>query len=508
MKKTNAIVIMDGYGYSTKTVSNAVFSQGSPHITALKEQFPHTLIKASGRAVGLPEGQMGNSEVGHLNLGAGRIVYQDITRIDKSIEDGDFFTNSVFLSAIENCKKHDTAMHLVGLASDGGVHSHLNHLYALLKLCKQHNLSKVYIHAITDGRDVAPDSAKLFVAQIDNECQRMGIGKVVTVIGRYYYMDRDNNWDRVQKGYEAVFEAVGNKYERAVDGIEASYNEKHPILDEFIKPVIVGDYSGVNKNDSMIFFNFRADRAREISQAIIEPNFDKFTRSSGYKPIFYVGMTEYDATFTGIYTAYGAKDITNTLGEILAKNNLTQARVAETEKYAHVTFFFNGGVEKPNKGEERVLVPSPKVATYDLKPEMSAYEVTEKAIEQIGKVDVLILNYANCDMVGHTGIFDATIKAVKAVDECVAKIADKILEVGGNMLLTADHGNAEQMQDENGNPFTAHTTNGVPLIVIGKEFNKNTKLRHDGVLADVAPTLLHLLTLSQPPEMNGKNLIV
>ncbi|MCL2847252.1 MAG: 2,3-bisphosphoglycerate-independent phosphoglycerate mutase [Firmicutes bacterium] len=506
MKKTNAIVIMDGYGHSSSEYGNAVFHQGSPHITRLKQQYPHTLIKASGLAVGLPEGQMGNSEVGHLNLGAGRTVYQDITRIDKSILDGDFFENPAFLGAIENCKKYNSAMHIVGLASDGGVHSHLNHLYALLKLCKQHNLTKVYIHAITDGRDVPPNSAKYFVQQIEAECKKIGIGKIAVVVGRYYYMDRDNRWERVQKGYEAVFEAVGSKFEEAKSGIEASY--KDGILDEFIKPIIVDDYSGVNANDSMIFFNFRSDRAREISRAIIEPNFTEFIRSGGFKSIFYVGLTEYDANFTGIHTAYGPKDITNTLGEFLAKNNLTQARVAETEKYAHVTFFFNGGVEAPNKGEERVLVASPKVATYDLKPEMSAYEVTEKALEQIGKVDVLILNYANCDMVGHTGVFDSAIKAVKTVDECVGKIADKILAVDGNMILTADHGNAEQMYDDKGNPFTAHSTNAVPLVVIGKDFNKDTKLKNNGSLADVAPTLLYLLGLQPPSEMDGKNIIM
>jgi len=506
MKTTHAIVIMDGYGHSTRTDGNAILAQGSPHIAALSKKYPSTLISASGRAVGLPEGQMGNSEVGHLNLGAGRIVYQDITRIDKSIEDGDFFSNKTFLAAIDNVKKRNSSMHLVGLCSDGGVHSHLNHLYALLTLCKKEGLKDVYIHCITDGRDVPPDSARLYVEKVSNKCKEIGIGKIATVVGRYFYMDRDNRWDRVEKGYRAVFEGVGIAQKCADMGIAASYNNK--ILDEFIDPIVVDDYKGVSKNDSMIFYNFRSDRAREISKAIIEKDFKEFKRPQGFKPIFYVGLTQYDESFEGIHTAFGAKEILNTLGEHLSKNGLTQARVAETEKYAHVTFFFNGGVEEPSKGEQRVLVPSPKVATYDLKPEMSVHEVAQKAVELVGKVDVLIINFANCDMVGHTGIFDAAVAATQAVDDCVAKVAETILANGGNMIVTADHGNAEQMHDEKGAAFTAHTTNVVPLILVGEQFEgmNATAIRTDGCLADVAPTLLKILKLEKPPEMDGNSL--
>ena len=504
MKKTNALVIMDGYGDAPKSSGNAISISGSPKINALKAKFANTLISASGLAVGLPEGQMGNSEVGHLNLGAGRVVYQDITAIDKAIKDGDFFTTPAFLAAIDNCKKNNSAMHLIGLCSDGGVHSHLNHLYALLDLCKKQNLTKVYVHCITDGRDVAPDSANDFVAAVDTYTKKVGVGTIATVIGRYYYMDRDNRWERVKKGYDAVFNADGTKTDDFTSSIKASYKANE--LDEFIKPIVKNDYKGVAAGDSMIFYNFRSDRARQISRAIIESDFSDFERAGGYKNIFYVGMTQYNAAFKNIVTAFGPRELTNTLGEVLAKNNLSQARVAETEKYAHVTFFFNGGVDTPNTGETRVLVDSPKVATYDLKPEMSAHEVTQKALEQIGKVDVLILNYANCDMVGHTGVLEAAVKAVETVDGCVDKIANKILEVGGNMLLTADHGNAEQMIDANGGAFTAHTTFDVPLVLISDK-HKSAKLKKGGKLADIAPTLLGLLGVDKPTEMDGVNLI-
>ena len=505
MKNTTALVIMDGYGYAPKGAGNAITTQGSPNIELLSKTYPATKISASGLAVGLPQGQMGNSEVGHLNLGAGRIVYQDITQIDKSIKDGDFFTNTAFLGAIKNVKDNDSAMHLVGLCSDGGVHSHLNHFYALLDLCKKKAVKKVYIHCITDGRDVAPNSAKKFISDVASYAKEIGVGNIATVVGRYYYMDRDNRWERVSDGYNAVFSAVGIKVDNLDVAIEASYKNK--VLDEFIKPIIANDYQGVNNNDSVIFYNFRSDRARQISRAILEKDFNLFEKIGGHKNVFYVGMTTYDKTFAGIHTAFPPRKLANTLGETLGKSGKTQARVAETEKYAHVTFFFDGGVEKLNKGEQRALVPSPDVATYDLKPEMSAIEVTDKALELIGKVDVLIINYANCDMVGHTGVISAAIKATEVVDECVKKIADKILETGGSMLLTADHGNAEQMLDDKGGVFTAHTTNDVPFILISDKY-KNAKLRDGGILADVSPTLLSILGVRQPSEMDGKSLIV
>ncbi len=502
---TNAIIIMDGFGYRKETRGNAIAEAGTPYIDALRKRYPHTLIEASGRAVGLPAGQMGNSEVGHLNLGAGRVVYQDITRIDKAIEDGDFFTNPAFVGAVENCKKHGTAMHLVGLLSDGGVHSMNTHLYALLKLCRDSGLEKVWVHCVTDGRDVPPDSAAAYIAELENKCAEIGAGKVATIVGRYYYMDRDNRWERVERGYNCVFAGIGTRYTNAAAGIAASYAAGK--LDEFVEPVVVGDYRGVEENDSVIFYNFRSDRAREVTRAAIYPDFDKFERAGGYKKTYYVGMTQYDATFEGIVTAFGPKDIENTLGAYLAACGKTQARVAETEKYAHVTFFFNGGVEAPNPLERRVLVPSPKVATYDLKPEMSAYEVAQKAVEEIDKgLDVLILNFANCDMVGHTGVFNAAVKAVKAVDECVKTVVEKVLSTGGTALVTADHGNAELMSFDDGAPCTSHTTNPVPFIVAGEKY-VGRKLREGGALCDVAPTLLDVMGLTAPAEMEGKSLL-
>ena len=504
MKKTDAIIIMDGFGWRKKEKGNAVIAAGTPYIKSLMAKYPYTFIEASGRAVGLPAGQMGNSEVGHLNLGAGRVVYQDITRIDKAIEDGDFFTNPAFLGAIDNVKKHGTALHLVGLLSDGGVHSCISHLFALLELAKRNEVKTVYVHCVTDGRDVPPDSAVKYIAELEAEIKKLGVGKIATVVGRYYYMDRDNRWERVKKGYDGVFAGIGTHYATADEGVRASYDKK--VYDEFIEPIVVGDYKGVSANDSIIFYNFRSDRAREITRAAIYPDFDCFERSGGYKPVYYVGMTQYDATFTGIHTAFGPKHLDNTLGEYLAKQGLTQARVAETEKYAHVTFFFNGGVEQPNEGERRVLVASPKVATYDLQPEMSAPEVTEKALEVVGNVDVLILNFANCDMVGHTGVFDAAVKAVKTVDECLSKLVPAIQATGGTALVTADHGNAEQMCFDDGSPCTSHTTNLVPFIVAGDKYAKAT-LEKTGALCDVAPTLLDVMGVEKPVEMEGKSLI-
>ncbi len=505
MKKTDAIIIMDGFGERDCKCGNAVTTCGTPYICSLLNKYPATFIEASGRAVGLPQGQMGNSEVGHLNLGAGRVVYQDITKIDKSIEDGDFFTNPVLLGAMDNAKKNGTALHLVGLTSDGGVHSSINHLYALIEMAMREGVTKVYIHCVTDGRDVPPDSAIRYVEMVENKIKELGsTAKVATVEGRYYYMDRDNRWDRVKRGYDSVFAGVGNKFSSALEGVKASYDKK--IYDEFIEPIVVGDYDGVKANDSIVFYNFRSDRAREISRAAIYPDFNEFDREGGYKPVYYVGMTQYDATFTGIHTAFEPRELKNTLGEFLGENGYTQARVAETEKYAHVTFFFNGGVEQPNKGEERVLVASPKVATYDLQPQMSAYEVTEKALEVIGKVDVLILNYANCDMVGHTGVFDAAVKAVETVDKCLSKLIPAIAKTGGTALVTADHGNAEQMTFDDGSPFTAHTTNLVPFILVGEKYEGVT-LRNGGALCDVAPTLLDVMGVEKPEEMEGVSLI-
>lgn len=501
MKKTVALVIMDGYGMSNTSYGNAIASAEKPNIERLQKEYPTTLINASGRRVGLPEGQMGNSEVGHLNMGAGRVVYQDITRIDKAIEDGDFFKNDAFKTAMENLTD-DNALHLIGLLSNGGVHSSINHLFALMEMAKKNNVKNVYIHAITDGRDVPPDSAVNFVADVEKKIGEIGIGQIATVVGRYYYMDRDKRWDRVEKGYNAVFNGVGTRFSNADVGIKASYKDN--VLDEFIEPIIVGDYKGVKDGDSIIFYNFRADRAREISHAIIDEKFDSFARIK--KDVYYVGMTEYDVTLTGIHTAFPPKDIKDTLGEVLAYNERTQLRIAETEKYAHVTFFFNGGVEQPNELEDRILIPSPKVATYDMQPEMSAEEVTNKVLEQIGKYDVIILNYANCDMVGHTGIFNAAVRAVETVDTAIGRISKKILEVGGVMLLTADHGNADVMMFEDGAPCTSHTTNLVPFSIIGDDY-KNSKLKEDMALCDIAPTMLEILGIDQPAEMTGTSML-
>ncbi len=501
MKKTVALVIMDGFGYSKETQGNAIFTAETPNIDLFQKNYPTTLINASGRAVGLPEGQMGNSEVGHLNLGAGRVVYQDITMIDKAIEDGEFFKNTKLKEAMEILGK-DNSLHLVGLLSDGGVHSSINHLFALLEMAKKMNVKKVYVHCITDGRDVPPDSGIKFVQILEEKMKKIGVGSIATLIGRYYYMDRDKRWDRVEKGYNCVFNGVGNRFTSAEKAISSSY--KNDITDEFVEPSIIGDYNGVKDGDSVIFFNFRSDRAREISHAVLDEKFDSFARIK--KDVYYVGMTEYDVTLKNIHTAFPPKDIKNTLGEYLAKNDYNQLRIAETEKYAHVTFFFNGGIEAPNTNEDRILIPSPKVATYDLKPEMSALEVTEKAVEAVGKYDVIILNFANCDMVGHTGVFNACVRAVETVDTCVKNFVNKILEVGGVALLTADHGNAEKMTFEDGSPCTSHTTNLVPFSVIGDDY-KGCKLRDNMALCDVAPTMLEILGLEKPVEMTGESIL-
>lgn len=511
-KKLTALMILDGFGERKDAHGNAIQLAGTPNITALEKKYPYTTIGASGMDVGLPEGQMGNSEVGHLNIGAGRIVYQELTRITKAIQDGDFFKKQEFLDAIENVKKNGSKLHLMGLISDGGVHSHNEHLYALLKLAKDSGLTEVYVHCFMDGRDVPPDSGLVYIKQLEAELKKIGVGKIATVMGRYYAMDRDNRWERVQQAYDAMVLSKGETADSAVVAMEQSYAKEE--MDEFVKPtVIVGDgkpVASIGANDSIIFFNFRPDRAREITRTFIMEDFDSFERGRGYFPVYFVSMTQYDKTFQNIHVAYKPQVLTNTLGEYLSKNGLKQFRIAETEKYAHVTFFFNGGVEQPNEGEDRYLIPSPKVATYDMKPEMSAYEVADKACELIAsqEYDVMILNFANPDMVGHTGVCEAAVAAVKAVDECVGKIMEAIGKLGGEIIITADHGNSEMMIDETTQgPFTAHTTNPVPFILVSDRF-AHAKLRTGGRLADIAPTMLDLIGLPKPVEMEGESMII
>ena len=502
---TTALIILDGYGYSKKSKGNAVKTAKTPCIDNLMKKYPYTYINASGEYVGLPDGQMGNSEVGHLNIGAGRVVYQDITRIDKDIRDGQFFTNLAFLKAIDNCKQNNSALHLMGLLSDGGVHSSINHLFALLKLAKNKGLTKVYVHCFLDGRDVPPTSATKYVDMLAQEIANIGVGEIATAIGRYYIMDRDNRWERVAKGYDMLMNATGERVDNISEAISNSYDKG--IKDEFVEPIVSRNYQGVKENDSIIFFNYRSDRAREITRAITFKEFDNFERIGDYRQVCYVCMTEYDASFDNVLIAFEPKSLVNTLGEYLSKIGKTQARIAETEKYAHVTFFFNGGVEKANLNEERYLIPSPKVATYDVQPELSAREVTNKALEVLDKgVDVLILNFANCDMVGHTGMFDCAVKAVETVDQCLKILIDKILEGGGSAIVTADHGNAELMMFEDGSVCTSHTTNLVPLIVVGKDF-EDVKLAKTGKLADIAPTLLYMMGVPIPSDMEGDILI-
>lgn len=512
MKPITALLILDGFGYRKEKEGNAIKTDGVANIKALWDSYPHTLLQASGMDVGLPAGQMGNSEVGHLNIGAGRIVYQEFTRISKSIDDGEFFQNPAFLGAVENCKKHDSALHLMGLCSDGGVHSHLTHLYALLKLAKDHGLEKVYVHCFMDGRDVPPTSGKGYVEQVDAKLKELGVGRIATVMGRYYAMDRDNRFERVEKAYAALTYGEGLTASNAAEAMQQSYDAG--VTDEFVVPTVVltdgKPTATIQAQDSVIFYNFRPDRAREISRAYIFEEFDGFERKNGFFPLYYVSMTQYDKTFEGhLQIAFKPQSMHNTLGEYLAKMGKTQLRIAETEKYAHVTFFFNGGVEAPNEGEDRALIASPKVATYDLKPEMSAYEVTDEAVRRIesGKYDVMILNFANCDMVGHTGVMDAAVAAVHAVDSCVRMVVEAIQKTGGRCIITADHGNAEYMWDEKAQvPFTAHTTNPVPCILVD-DSRKSVELREGGRLCDLAPTLLDLMELPVPQEMTGKTLI-
>lgn len=497
------LMILDGFGIAKSSNANAISCANKPNLDRIFKENPITKLEASGLAVGLPEGQMGNSEVGHTNIGSGRIVYQDLTRITKSINDGDFYENPALNDAIENAIKNNSSLHVMGLLSNGGVHSHITHLYALLKLAKQKNLKKVYIHAFMDGRDVDPRSGIDFIGNLEAKIKEIGVGKIATVMGRYYAMDRDKRYDRVQKAYAAMVYREGLSANSASEAVNNSY--KKDVTDEFIEPTVITGAEAITKDDSIIFYNFRPDRAREITRAFVDENFDGFERRFGKFNLKYICMTQYDETIKGVEVAYKPEELHKTFGKYIAENNLSQLRIAETEKYAHVTFFFNGGLEEPYKNEDRILVPSPKVATYDMQPEMSAPEVTEKVLEAIksDKYDVIILNYANCDMVGHTGVFEAAVKAVEAVDEGVGKIEKEILKKDGVLLITADHGNADKMLDENNKPFTAHTTNLVPFCVV----NYNCTLKESGKLADIAPTMLKILNLKQPEQMTGVSLI-
>ena len=509
-KKPVVLMILDGFGLNDRHEANAVYEANTPNIDSLMQNYPYVKGNASGLAVGLPDGQMGNSEVGHLNMGAGRIVYQELTRITKEIEDGDFFQNEALKKAMENAKAKDSALHLFGLLSDGGVHSHITHLYGLLEMAKREGLSKVYVHGFMDGRDTAPTSGIEYVKALEEEMAKIGVGKIASLSGRYYAMDRDNRWDRVEKAYRALTLGEGNTASDAVSAMQASYDDGK--TDEFVIPTVItedGQAIGkVSADDSVIFFNFRPDRAREITRAFCSDDFDGFDRGQRL-PLTYVCFTEYDVTIPNKEIAFHKVELHNTFGEFLAAHGKTQARIAETEKYAHVTFFFNGGVEEPNPGEDRILVKSPKVATYDLQPEMSAYEVCDKLCDAItsDKYDVIIINFANPDMVGHTGVIPAAIKAVEVVDECVGKAVDAIKEMDGVLFICADHGNAEQMIDyETGAPFTAHTTNQVPFILVNYEDGYG--LREGGCLADIVPTLIQVMGKEQPKEMTGKSLLI
>jgi len=502
-KRPILLMILDGYGLSDKKEGNAILSAKTPNLDRLFFTYPHSILEASGMSVGLPEGQMGNSEVGHLNIGAGRIVYQDLTRITKSIKDGDFFRNVNLIKAIENTKKNDSSLHLMGLLSDGGVHSHNTHLYALLELAKKHGLGKVFVHAFLDGRDVPPKSALSYIVDAEKKMKELG-GKFATISGRYFAMDRDKRWDRVEKAYDAIIMGTGAVSESAAFSVQNAYERGE--TDEFVIPTVITGNNEcspvISENDSVIFFNFRSDRAREITRAFTNDNFSDFKRKI-FPHTHFVCMTQYDETFN-LPVAFPPESLRNILADILSKGHLRQLRIAETEKYAHVTFFFNGGQEEPFEGEERVLIPSPKVATYDMQPEMNAYAVTdevEKAVSS-GKYDVIILNYANLDMVGHTGIFDAAVKAVETIDNCIGRVEKAVSAAGGLLILTADHGNAEQMLDGSGGIQTAHTCDPVPFLFC----DTGARLRN-GILADIAPTLLEILGIEKPTEMTGKSLI-
>ena len=502
-KKPVMLMILDGWGVAPASDVNAATLAQTPNLDRYFAEFPHTTLEASGMEVGLPEGQIGNSEVGHLNIGAGRIIYQSLTRITKAIKDGDFFANEVLCACMDKTKNAGKALHLMGLLSDGGVHSNINHLIALLEMAKARGLEKVYVHAFLDGRDVPPKSAVGFIKQLQEAIVGMDFGKVATVMGRYYAMDRDNRWDRLEKAYKTLVFGEGKLVADPVQGVEASYEAG--VTDEFVEPMVVeGVDAKITSGDGIIFFNFRPDRARQITRALNDAEFPHFERPASALPVNFVCMTQYDATIDAP-VAYPPEEYNDTLGEVLAKEGKHQLRIAETEKYAHVTFFFNGGVEEPNLNEERVLINSPKVATYNLQPEMSAYDVTNALLAELDKdkFDVVVLNYANPDMVGHTGVLPAAIKAMEAVDECVGKVVDKVLSLGGSVCITADHGNLEKMAEADGTPHTAHTTNVVPFILVSNEEHK----LHSGVLADIAPTMLELLNIEKPAVMTGSSLI-
>lgn len=506
--KPTLLMILDGYGVNPQRHGNAILNANKKKIDALFEKYPNTTLGASGMDVGLPVGQMGNSEVGHLNIGAGRIVYQELTKITKAIEDGSFYDNKSLNEAIAHAKQNNSSLHFMGLLSDGGVHSHINHLFALLDLAKKNGLSEVYIHALLDGRDVPPRCADKYLIKLEEYMKKIGVGKIATISGRYYGMDRDNRWEREQKFYDALTLGIGEKAESASSGLKLAYERGEN--DEFVLPTIItnGDKptAVINDGDAVVMFNFRPDRARQITRALVDENFNGFTRTKIVKDLCYICMTQYDAEMPHVLIAFPPQSLKNTLGEYISHLGLRQLRIAETEKYAHVTFFFNGGIEAPNNGEDRILVPSPKVATYDLKPEMSAFEVTEKVVAQIeeNKYDLIILNFANPDMVGHSGNMEATEKAIEALDQCVPKVVDAVKAKGGQMILTADHGNADVMLDEKDNVVTAHSLNPVPFLVIA---NRSIDLRGDGILADIAPTVLDLMGLDKPVEMTGTSMI-
>ncbi len=508
MGKLTMLMILDGFGINEKEEGNGVKQANIPHLNEILAKNPNTIIHTSGLEVGLPEGQMGNSEVGHTNIGAGRIVYQDLAKITKAIQDGDFFSKTEFVKAIENCKANNSKLHLMGLLSNGGVHSHNRHLYGLLELAKRKDFEDVYVHCFMDGRDTPPASGESYITELEEKIQEKGVGQIATLSGRFYAMDRDKRWERVSEAYNAMVNGIGEKATSAVSAIEESYQKE--VFDEFVKPTVITNKAGepvakIEDGDSVIFFNFRPDRAREITRAIVDKEFDGFETKK--INTYFVCMTPYDETMPNVEVAYRKEEIRNTFGEYISRRGLKQLRIAETEKYAHVTFFFNGGEEKQYEGEDRILVPSPKVETYDLKPEMSAYEVCDKVVEAIKseKYDSIILNFANPDMVGHTGNTDAVVKALEAIDECVQKVVDAVNEVNGTLLITADHGNCEQMIDyKTGEPQTAHTTNPVPLAIVGLPSNK--KIR-EGRLADLAPTMLDIMGLEKPDEMTGESLI-
>lgn len=509
--KPIALIILDGWGLSSQVEGNAIAKANKPNIDKYLQEYPYTTLVASGEDVGLPAGQMGNSEVGHLNIGAGRTVYQDFTRISRSIRDESFFENEELLVAIKSAKENNGALHLMGLLSDGGVHSHIEHLFALLELAKREKMKQVYIHAILDGRDVPPANAQQYIESLEEKCTKLGIGRIATVSGRYYAMDRDRRWDRTEKAYRAMVRGEGYKTEDAEEAVEESY--KRDQTDEFVMPTVIVNADGrplatVTDGDSIIFYNFRPDRARQITRAFSDPDFKGFKRPDKHPQVHFTCMTQYDKAIEAS-VAFKPQKLNNTLGEVLANNNIKQLRLAETEKYAHVTFFFNGGVEMPNPGEERVLIPSPKVATYDQKPEMSAYEVTDALIDNLNKDEfsVIIMNYANTDMIGHTGDMEAAVKAIETVDECLGRAVVSILEKGGTVLITSDHGNAEKMKDENGKPFTAHTTEPVPFVLVSHGKLRHAELSKEGSLRDVAPTILKLLNVAKPIEMTGHALI-